>query len=112
MGNILDYIDWRGDITMDKSAFNPVDGLVLAQLAYIPFDGIVRKGFKSKMKLSKAAARYDRVYGELPDVERNKLLTNSHAVLMKAGTSDRYRNLEFLTIFKNTTRRSQSSSAR
>ena len=30
MGNILDYLDWRGDLTFEQSSFNEVDNLILA----------------------------------------------------------------------------------
>ena len=33
MGNIMDYLDWRGDITFEQSPFNEVDNVILAQLA-------------------------------------------------------------------------------
>ncbi len=38
MADILDYIAWRGDITIDTDGFNEVDGAVLARFAYIPFE--------------------------------------------------------------------------
>ena len=41
MANMLDYIDWRGDITIDKSPFNDIDNLIFTQLCFIDFDGIV-----------------------------------------------------------------------
>lgn len=37
MGNIMDYLDWRGDITFEQSPFNEVDNVILAQLAYVNF---------------------------------------------------------------------------
>ncbi|MBC5580105.1 DUF2974 domain-containing protein [Anaerofilum sp. BX8] len=40
MANILDYLEWRGDLTLQQAPFNPVDGLILCRLAYVPFDGI------------------------------------------------------------------------
>lgn len=40
MGNIVDYIHWRGDLSFAQSEFNEVDNLVLAYFAYINFDGI------------------------------------------------------------------------
>lgn len=39
--NLIDYLHWRGDLSLDASPFNQVDGLILCQLAYICFDGIV-----------------------------------------------------------------------
>ncbi|MCR5097481.1 MAG: DUF2974 domain-containing protein [Lachnospiraceae bacterium] len=41
MANIEDYIKWRGDLTFDVDPFNEVDNLILAQLAYTDFGGIV-----------------------------------------------------------------------
>ena len=41
MANMMDYLDWRGDLTFEASAFNEVDNLILAQLVYVDFEGIV-----------------------------------------------------------------------
>ena len=41
MANILDYLDWRGDLTLAQSPFNEVDALLLAELSFIKFEGIV-----------------------------------------------------------------------
>lgn len=41
MANMMDYLDWRGDLTFEVSAFNEVDNLILAQLVYVDFEGIV-----------------------------------------------------------------------
>ena len=38
MANMLDYLDWRGDLSMAKDPFNEVDNLILAELSYIPFN--------------------------------------------------------------------------
>ena len=35
MGNILDYLDWRGDLTFKQSPFNEVDNLILASFSYL-----------------------------------------------------------------------------
>ena len=37
----LDYLDWRGDLTFREAPFNEVDNLILAQLVYVEFAGIV-----------------------------------------------------------------------
>ena len=41
MANILTYLDWRGDLTLENAPFNEVDNLILAELSYLDFDGIV-----------------------------------------------------------------------
>ena len=41
MANLMDYLDWRGDITLAVSPFNEVDALILAELSFVDFEGIV-----------------------------------------------------------------------
>ncbi len=38
MGNIIDYLKWRGDLTFQADAFNEVDNLLLSYLSYVNFD--------------------------------------------------------------------------
>lgn len=44
MANIFDYLTWRGDVPFSVDPFNEVDNLVLSELAYTDFDGIVPQG--------------------------------------------------------------------
>ena len=41
MANLMDYLDWRGDLTLAVSPFNEVDALILAELSFVDFDGVV-----------------------------------------------------------------------
>lgn len=41
MANLMDYLDWRGDLTLAVSPFNEVDALILAELSFVDFEGIV-----------------------------------------------------------------------
>ena len=41
MANILDYLDWRGDLSLTAAPFNEVDNLILAELSFVDFGGIV-----------------------------------------------------------------------
>lgn len=38
MANILDYIAWRGDLTLTQDSFNEVDSLILSTLSYVDFE--------------------------------------------------------------------------
>jgi len=60
MANILDYLDWRGDLSMAEAPFNEVDNLILCELSYIPFDGILPgpENPQQRMPLFEAAQRY------------------------------------------------------
>ncbi|MDE6719916.1 MAG: hypothetical protein K2J68_08695, partial [Treponemataceae bacterium] len=54
-GNLLDYLFWRGDITFEQSEFCEVDALILCQLSYLNFDGIVSKKFDKKERIALGA---------------------------------------------------------
>lgn len=41
MSNIVPYLKWRGDIRLPERPFCDVDNLVLSELAYLDFTGIV-----------------------------------------------------------------------
>ena len=59
MANILDYLDWRGDLTLAQDPFNEVDNLILAELSFVDFGGIVPgPGGGRAVPLWKAAEAY------------------------------------------------------
>ena len=39
--NVFDYLSWRGDVPLALSPFNPVDSLVLSELSYTDFSGVL-----------------------------------------------------------------------
>lgn len=56
VSNILDYLTWRGDLPIKSVPLNDVDLLVLARMAYAPFDGVVPGDFAdTKVTLGEAA---------------------------------------------------------
>ncbi|BAL00038.1 hypothetical protein OBV_28390 [Oscillibacter valericigenes Sjm18-20] len=59
MANLMDYLDWRGDLTFLQAPFNEVDNLILAELAFADLRGIVPGvGEGEGVALRDAAARY------------------------------------------------------
>ena len=56
VANIIDYINWRGDLSFDAAPFNDVDALVLSRLADAPFDGIVPESFDSRSDITVGGA--------------------------------------------------------
>ena len=57
MANVFDYLIWRGDIPMSLDPFNEVDNLVLSQLAYTDFSGIVPQDW-TRISLRDAAEAF------------------------------------------------------
>lgn len=95
MANILDYLDWRGDITFEERPFNEVDNLILSVLSYLNFDGIVSGSAKSVSirtvnRLYQAGVQARR--GETEEMTAFSDAFDSHIpeLLEKAATSRRF----------------------
>ena len=58
MGNLLDYLAWRGDLSLEHVPFGAVDALVLSALAYVHFDGLAPSGPEPPVPLGQTAERY------------------------------------------------------
>lgn len=57
MADLFDYLKWRGDVPFTADPFNEVDNLVLAELAYAHFDGVMTDSF-DRVPLKEADERY------------------------------------------------------
>ncbi len=55
MANLLDYVDWRGDLDFNTVPPNSVDALLFSTLAYINFAGIVPNDVNMFVSLQEAA---------------------------------------------------------
>ena len=59
MGTLFDYLDWRGDITLDECGFCEVDSLILASVSYLDFYKIVPASVSAKgVELLPAVKKY------------------------------------------------------
>ncbi len=63
MGNILDFLDWFGDIPFEQVPFCEADALTLAQLSYVRLEGIVPpEEFDDFITVADAAKEFKKVY--------------------------------------------------
>ena len=59
MPNIMDYLEWRGDLTFAEAPLCEVDNLIFCLLSYVDLDGIVPKSLREgHITLREAAAEY------------------------------------------------------
>lgn len=58
MANIMDYLVWRGDLDWDASPFNEVDNVILSELVYVDFSGIVPGIGGKSVTLAEAGERF------------------------------------------------------
>ena len=40
MANLVDYINWRGDLSFSGVSFNSLDSMVFCQLSYLPLEDL------------------------------------------------------------------------
>lgn len=83
MGNMMDYLAWRGDLDFYQSEFNEVDNLILAELVYVDFSGIV-PGLKSNysISLAEASRKFFLTHTE-EEIEKKVSSTKMAAFLMR-----------------------------
>ena len=69
VANIMEYLDWRGDIELSVDGFNEVDNLILSQIAYTDFEKILSDG--ESLSIEEAAEKYFSLHTEKEIEERN-----------------------------------------
>lgn len=91
MASILDYLDWRGDITFAERPFNEVDNLLLAELSYLDFGGIVPADFAAAVPLSDAVAAFTK---RTPHADMGVLVPDKiPGLAQKMAASARFRDV-------------------
>ena len=82
MANIIDYLDWRGDLSFRKAPFNDVDNLILAELAYTRMEDIV-PGPESEetVSIEKLCEEYERLEHSVKGNANNAFLMFMAALL-------------------------------
>ena len=107
MANILDYLDWRGDITFETDPFHPVDALILAQLSYLPCDGIVPKKYHESVTIADVAAEFN------PEKVDEKQISfcylQDQELLRKLGESERFKSIRLTGYVSRTVMRRHCS---
>jgi hypothetical protein len=95
MANILDYLEWRGDLSFSKDGFNEVDNLILSVLAYVEYEGLVNETAGGPgTKLSDAAEYYKTHKFRSTAFYDNPFFKQIPQLLQKAAQSERFREME------------------
>lgn len=93
MPNIMDYLDWRGDLTFAQSPFNEVDNLLLSQLVYVDLAGVVpAPETKEKITIAEASHIFFATHDEQKIMERISMTKTAMYVLKKMAESVRYKD--------------------
>lgn len=65
MANFMDYLEWRGDLSIKQSPFNCIDNLILSTLSYIDFEqtGYDLSG-KSNVTIREAGEKFSMLHAD------------------------------------------------
>jgi len=58
VANLFDYLDWRGDLSMEQVPLGPVDALVLTTMCYVQFRDILPEDGERSVTLEQAAMAF------------------------------------------------------
>lgn len=96
MANLLDYLDWRGDLTLRQSPFNEVDNLILAELSFVDFGGIVPPpGQGEGVPLSRAADTFFARFPSGEKIDMGVLVPDAiPEMLRKMAAAPRFRDMK------------------
>ncbi len=91
MSNILEYLDWRGDISFEVSPFNEVDNLILAEICYTDFEGVMTQD--DTLSVVDASRIYFEIHTEEEIRSRDTFYKLAPLVLKKAAESERFKGM-------------------
>lgn len=94
MGNVMDYLQWRGDLTFEQSPFNDVDNVILAELAYVDFRDVVPSVQMNKgITLEKASELFFDLHTEEELALDKSFIKDTPKLLKKAAKTNRFKNV-------------------
>jgi len=91
LANILDYIQWRGDVPFSCSPFNDIDGLILAELGYVPLDDIVPSDFSMAITVENAFKAYSPE--RVPEKSRIVTFAQDNQLFEAMARSERFKDI-------------------
>lgn len=106
MPNLMDYLEWRGDLTFTEAPLNEVDNLIFSLLSYVDLDGIVPDGIvpdgivpddprKGRVTIRAAAAEYFFSHPEEGDRPLGLIIPADILILFRRmAHTRRFRDLE------------------
>ncbi|NTV88771.1 MAG: DUF2974 domain-containing protein [Clostridiales bacterium] len=102
MANIMDYLDWRGDLAFEHSPFNEVDNLILAQMSYVDFGGIVPSiGSNDSISIKAASEVFFAHHTDEEIMAAVSLTKKSAFLLRKMSQTERFSKLKLSRYVNN-----------
>lgn len=97
MGDMLEYIKWRGDLTFEQSGFSEVDNLIISYFSYVNLDGVVPEEGKGEITIVEAADKFYRLHSQKELEQDKSFIRRAPEVLKTAAKSRRFQK----TVLRN-----------
>ena len=94
MTNLMDYLTWRGDLSMKADPFNIVDAMILAELSYLPLEHLIPEAFGLGRPIAELAKEFQP--DTVPESERIFTFREDYRLLRKLAQSERFRNVRMM----------------
>ena len=91
MGNLLDYLAWRGDLPFSRDPFNSIDACLLSSLSYIDFTDVVPAKGKGKVTMREAAKQFFKLHTEEELANDKSFINFCPSILRALAESNRFR---------------------
>ena len=92
MANVLDYLDWRGDVLFSADPFNEVDNVILSQIAYARLDDLI--GLDEELSAEEAVERLFRRFSREEIIANHSIHKSAPILLEKIASSQRFQGLK------------------
>lgn len=96
MSNLIDYIKWRGDLSLEEFKFNEVDNLALTRLSYFPLESLMKE--EEEISIKELAERFKK-----KNINEMKILwPDDKDLIVLMGESERFGKIKitkFIHIF-------------
>lgn len=94
--DIINYIEWRGDLTFEQDGFNAIDALILEQISYINFDDLLgNEDFTSNKTLKNLATTFRNLENYEERFSLGVLINKkTFDLLFMAGSCERFKDIE------------------
>lgn len=84
MPNIIDYLNWRGDLSFKQDKINEVDAIILSRFSYLPFKDIDIEKIDNIANIS----------NKMKDLDLDKFIwKDDKEFIIKLGQTNRYKDL-------------------
>ena len=102
MSNILDYLAWRGDLSLTQDPFNSIDALVLSCLSYVDFTGVVPAEDNALITVEEASERFFTLHSAEELAQDKSFIRFAPDLLRAMARTDRFKNAYILNFVDDT----------